>query len=227
MTQNKRKMREVLNFFKKRYGKSIENFTLKKRMDRKSLFRLLVTTILSQRAKDENTDMVSKRLFSVADTPEKMILLEKKKLEKIIYPSGPFRQKAERIIEISEKLSREYKNSFPRTREELLAFKGVGPKTADIILSYGYGKPVIAVDTHVEVVSKRLGLVREKAKYEEIRKTLENLTPPNKRFLVNLGFVNFGKEICITRKPKCEICPFTKFCRYYANNSLSFGANKK
>lgn len=208
-------MEKVLEYFKKRYGKSIENFAFN---ENKDLFRLLITTVLSQRSKDETTEKVSEKLFSYISKPEDVLKLGVKNLEKIIRPSGPFRQKAKRIFEISRILVEKYPHSFPRKREELLSLPGVGPKTADVVLSYGFGEPVIAVDTHVEIVSKRLGLVREKAKYEEIRKTLESFTKEKDRFFVNLGFVNFGKEICITQKPKCDICPFVKFCKYYKAN---------
>jgi len=216
--QNKRKMRIVLAFFRRKYGDEVDTSILKKRND---LFQLLISTVLSQRAKDETTEVVSKRLFSIVKTPEDILKLKKQRLESLIRPSGPFRQKAKKIIEISKVLVRDYKNSFPRTREELMSMHGVGPKTADIVLSYGYGVPVIAVDVHVDVVSKRLGFARHKAKYEEIRSSLEQLVPEKERFIVNLGFVNFGKEICITRRPRCGICGLKKICAYYNSNKKS------
>jgi endonuclease-3 len=205
-------MRIVLEYLKKRYGREVDNSILKKRSD---LFRLLVSTVLSQRAKDETTESVSERLFSVAKTPEDMLRLGRARLEALIRPSGPFRQKAKKITEISKVLLRNYRNSFPRTREELMSMHGVGPKTADIVLSYGYGEPVIAVDVHVDVCSKRLGFAGAKAKYEEIRASLESLVPENERRIINLGFVNFGKEICITRRPRCEACGLAPICAYY------------
>jgi endonuclease-3 len=213
LQEDRRRMRVILAYLKKRYGREVDTSVLKKRSD---LFRLLISTVLSQRSRDETTESVSGRLFSAAKTPEDMLGLGQKRLEVLIRPSGPFRQKAKKIIEISKVLAADYSNSFPRTREELMSMHGVGPKTADIVLSYGYGEPVIAVDVHVEVCSKRLGFAREKAKYEEIRSSLEKLVPENERFIVNLGFVNFGKEICRTRNPRCAICEFSKVCDYYA-----------
>lgn len=208
-------MRAVLAYLREKYGDDVDRSVLKKRND---LFQLLVSTVLSQRALDETTEMVSERLFTAVSTPEEILKLGRKKLESIIRPSGPFRQKAKKIIAISRTLENDYKNSFPRTREQLMSLYGVGPKTADIVLSYGYGVPVIAVDVHVDVVSKRLGLARAKAKYEEIRSSLESLVPAEERFIVNLGFVNFGKETCVTRKPKCGICELKKICDYYNSN---------
>ncbi len=219
----KQKMRIVLAYLRKKYGEEVDTSILKKRSD---LFRLLISTVLSQRAKDETTEVVSNRLFSVVSTPEDIVKLDRRNLESLIRPSGPFRQKAKKIIEISKVLTQDYKNSFPRTREELMALHGVGPKTADIVLSYGYGVPVIAVDVHVEVVSKRIGFARKKARYEEIRASLERFVPEKERFIVNLGLVNFGKAICITRKPKCEICELKKICNFY-NTGIKSNKSKK
>lgn len=216
--QKKHKMRIVLTYLRKKYGSDVDKSILKKRND---LFQLLISTVLSQRALDETTEIVSDHLFSVVRTPEDILKLKKQRLETLIRPSGPFRQKAQKIIEISKVLARDYENSFPRTREELMTLHGVGPKTADIVLSYGYGIPVIAVDVHVEVCSKRLGFARQKAKYEEIRSSLEQLVPEKERFIVNLGFVNFGKEICITRRPRCGICGLKRICAYYNSNKKS------
>ena len=208
------KMQRVLEFLRNRYGKKI-----KERMDRNpDLFELLVTTILSQRTRDENTSLASERLFSVVSSPEGILKLDDKKLEELIKPSGTFRQKAKRIKEMSRVLIRDYRDSFPRKRPELLTLPGVGFKTADVVLSYGFGKPVIAVDVHVEVCSKRLGFARKEAEYEEIRASLEELVDEEERFLVNLGFVNFGREICRTRNPKCVECELNDVCGFCISN---------
>lgn len=217
-------MRIVLAYLGRKYGDHVDGSILKKRSD---LFRLLISTVLSQRAKDETTEIVSERLFSNVKTPADILKLRRAKLESLIRQSGPFRQKAKKIIAISKALECEYKNSFPRTREQLMALYGVGPKTADIVLSYGYGVPVIAVDVHVDVVSKRLGFAGAKAKYEEIRSSLERLVPENERYIVNLGLVSFGKEICVTRKPKCAICELKKICIYYNSNKIRVSKPKQ
>ena len=211
------KMKRVLEFLKKRYGKKIEE-----RMDRNpDLFELLVTTVLSQRTRDENTSLASERLFSVVSSPEGILRLDDKELEELIKPSGTFRQKAKRIKEMSRILIRDYRDSFPRKRSELLTLPGVGFKTADVVLSYGFGEPVIAVDVHVEVCSKRLGFVRKEAEYEEIRASLEKFVSEEERFLINLGFVNFGRETCRPRNPKCEECKLNDICDFYLSNKKS------
>jgi endonuclease-3 len=217
-------MRIVLEYLDRKYGRDVDKSILKKRND---LFRLLISTVLSQRALDETTEVVSERLFSKVRTPSDILKLRRAELESLIRQSGPFRQKAKKIIAISKTLEKEYKNSFPRTREALMSLYGVGPKTADIVLSYGYGVPVIAVDVHVDVVSKRLGFAREKARYEEIRSSLERLVPESERYIVNLGLVSFGKEICVTRKPKCGICELKKICAYYNSNKIRVSKPKQ
>jgi endonuclease-3 len=211
--EKERKMRVVLDFLKRQYG-ARPTVALKRRND---LFQLLISTVLSQRSRDETTDAVSERLFSIVKTPEDVLKLERRRLEKIIRSSGTYRQKAKKIIEISKVLVRDYRDSFPRTREELMAMHGVGFKTADIVLSYGLGIPIIAVDTHVNRVSKRIGFIGEEANVEDVRIALETLAPENERFIVNRGMVNFGREICIPRKPRCPICELKRICDYYAN----------
>ncbi|MEM5772831.1 MAG: endonuclease III [Candidatus Aenigmatarchaeota archaeon] len=203
-------MQIVMKFLKKKYGKEIRSFLKTKR----DVFELLITTILSQRTRDENTRKAAKNLFSVVSKPEEILKLSDKKLQELIKPSGMYKQKAKNIKKLCKILVEELKGRIPRTREELMKLPGVGDKTADIVLSYGFGFPFIAVDIHVEVCSKRLGLVDKKADYMEIRKSLEEIVPKKDRYLVNLGFVRFGQEICLTRNPKCNACPFFDFCEF-------------
>jgi len=201
------KIEKLLKFLEKRYGYP--------EIGGGSHFQLLVSTVLSQRTRDENTRKASERLFTVAKTPETVNKLSLKNLEKLIRPSGPYRQKARRIKQLTKIILRDHKGRVPRTREELMRLPGVGYKTADIVLSYGFGIPTIAVDTHVNRIPKRLGLVREKANVEQVRKRLESLVTGKKRFLVNLGLVRFGQEICRPINPRCQDCPLRKVCKYY------------
>ena len=200
---------ELIRFLKRKYGKRI-----KEMMKREEPFKLLIITILSQRTRDENTKKASKNLFSRVKTPEEILELSEKELEELIKPSGMYRQKARKIKEVCRILLKKYKGKVPRKREELLKLPGVGLKTSNIVLSYGYGKPVIAVDVHVEVISKRLGLVPQSASVKEVEDILEELLPIKHRWIINLGMVQFGREICITRKPKCYMCPLNKISPY-------------
>jgi len=214
MNENKflrRKAKVLLEFLRRKYKRYVENHVARK----EGPFKLLIATILSQRTRDENTAKAARKLFSLASTPEKMLKLDEKTLETAIKVAGMYRQKAKRIREVCRILLRDFKGRVPDRREELLKLPGVGFKTSDVVLCYGFGVPTIPVDVHVEVFSKRFGLVNEKAGYEEIRKTLERLIPERDRYLVNLALVKFGKDVCRTRNPKCEMCEIKEYCDYY------------
>jgi len=208
--KNQQVINELIKILKERYGKDVRI----KHLNDKEIFQVLIGTILSQRTRDENSEKAAKNLFSVADTPEKILKLSKKELETLIKPSGPYKQKAKRIKQISKIILEKYKGKVPNSREELMELPSVGFKTSAIVLMYGFGIPAIAVDVHVEQISKRLGLVPQNAKPQEIEVKLEELFPIDKWYIVNLGFVMFGKEICLTRNPRCAICRFNKFCPY-------------
>lgn len=204
-------VKKLIRVLKERYGKKVRNYSLSNR----EVFKVLITTILSQRTRDENTERAANNLFSVADTPEKILKLSHKRLEKLIRPSGPYRQKAKRIKSVSKIILEKYKGKVPKTRKELMELPGVGFKTADVVLMYGHGIPSIAVDTHTNRVPKRIGLVDERVHVEEVKKTLESLIPKKDWYIVNMGLVQFGREICQPIRPKCEICPISKYCDYY------------
>jgi endonuclease-3 len=180
-------------------------------------FKVLISCILSQRTKDEVTREASEKLFKFANAPEKILKLSVKKIESLIYPVGFYKQKAKRIKKVCKILIEKYNGKVPNSREELLKLPGVGFKTADVVLSYGYGKPVIAIDTHVFQVARRLGLTKSDNP-EKIREDLHKIIPEKFRLIVNLLFVEFGKEICRTIRPKCEACPIKEFCEYYSKS---------
>jgi len=177
-------------------------------------FKVLVSCILSQRTKDEITEKASKRLLKFADTPRKILKMKEREIERMIYPVGFYRQKAKNLRKISRILIEKFKGRVPEKREELLKLPGVGFKTADVVLAYGFGKPVIPVDTHVAVISRRLGLTKAEDP-KKIREDLHNLIPSELRRIVNLLFVEFGKDVCRTRNPRCSACPIKKFCLWY------------
>ena len=201
------RIKKLIGFLEKRYGYP--------EIGKTPRFQLLISTVLSQRTRDENTAKASKQLFSVARTPKAISKLPQKEIESLIKPSGPYRQKALRIKKISKIIIKYYKGRVPRTREELMKLPGVGYKTADVVLSYGFGVPTIAIDTHCNRIPKRIGIVNEKANVEEVRKKLESLIKGRKRFLVNMGLVRFGQEICRPVNPRCKECTLNIICDYY------------
>jgi endonuclease-3 len=212
MVDNKALARRLISVLRERYP---ENTTAVHRTSNRDVFRTLVGCVLSQRTREENTERAASRLFAVAGTPEEIMRLPEKRLQALIKEAGFYRQKAKNIRLLSRKLVDEYGGEVPRKREELMALPGVGYKTADVVLCYGLGVPTIPVDVHVNVISKRLGLVPENASLEEVRETLERFVLEKDRGIVNRGLVMFGREICLTRKPRCSICPLSDGCCYY------------
>ena len=211
----------ILEFFQKEYGSFIDSSKLRKQ----KIFELLIETILSQRNRDENTEKAAKRLFSVARTPEQLVKLPTKKMHSLIRVSGPYKQKTKKIKETSKAILKNFGGKVPNTRKDLMSLYGVGYKTADIVLMYGFNIPSIAVDTHCNRVPKRLGLVDKKASVEKVKEKLEELFPKNKWYMINLGFVSFGKEICKPLNPVCikdrKKCPFSGFCKAYKTKEFS------
>lgn len=208
----KSKAKIICRFLKTKYKKHL--LDLKNWHD--SNFQLLIATILSQRTRDENTEKAAKQLFQEAKTPEAILKLKNNKLQQLIKPSGFYKQKAKNIKKVSKILLEKYNGKVPSTRAKLLELPGVGYKTADVVLCYGFGKAAIPVDVHVAVCSKRLGLT-ENTEPEKIRYDLEKVVPENCKRIINLGFVNFGKKICRTRNPRCNICKLKTICVYYKN----------
>jgi len=177
----------------------------------KDPFRVLISCLLSLRTKDEVTLKASERLFSVAKTPQEFLNLPTKKIEELIYPVGFYRVKAKRIKEISKIIIERYGGKVPDNLEELLTLPGVGRKTANIVITQGFNKYGIAVDTHVHRVSNRLGLVKTKTP-EETEVKLREIIPKKYWIELNDLFVSFGQNICTPISPRCSICPISKYC---------------
>jgi len=185
---------------------------LKKHEIIKSPFTTLISCILSLRTKDEVTDKASINLLSKYDTPEKIIGLSEEQIQELIYPVGFYKTKSKRIIETSKKLIEEYNGQVPNDFNDLLKFKGVGKKTAAIVMVYGYNSAdFIPVDVHVHVIANRLGWVKSKNP-DETMDELMKVIPKKYWTDINHLFVQFGQTICITISPWCSRCPIEKFC---------------
>ncbi|MEM2250906.1 MAG: endonuclease III [Candidatus Hadarchaeales archaeon] len=177
-------------------------------------FKVLISCVLSQRTREENTEKASRALFSIASTPKDILKIPEEEIAKIIRPVGFPKQKAKNILKICKILVEKYDGKVPADKEVLKSLPGVGEKTANVTLCYGFGIPCIPVDTHVNRISRRLGLVSWDAKLEEVEPTLRKIFKRKDWRLINLGMVQFGREICLPRNPKCEICPLKKLCLY-------------
>ena len=177
-------------------------------------FRILIGCVLSQRTREGNARRAADALFECASTPGDVLRMDPEELKNKIRCSGFYNQKARNVRAICETLTGKFDGVVPDDRAMLMSLQGVGPKTADIVLSHGFGKPAIAVDVHVETVAKRLGLVGEDAKPEEVKEALEDLFPPEKFRFVDSAIVRLGQERCGSRNPKCEGCFMGVVCSH-------------
>ena len=182
--------------------------------EREDPFLVLISTILSQRTRDEMTAQASQQLFAKYDTPQGIAHADRGDLERLIKPVGFYRQKAGQIQKVSRLLLERHGGVVPATYEELIELPQVGPKTANCVLVYGFGEPRIPTDTHVHRVSNRLGLVRTKAP-EATEQRLVATVPKEYWLLINELFIRFGKDVCRPIGPICPRCSFTEFCRFY------------
>jgi endonuclease-3 len=174
-------------------------------------FRVLVSTVISLRTKDEVTDEASRRLFLLADTPEALSKLDVRKIQKAVYPAGFYKTKARNLKDISRRLVEQYGGRVPDTVDELLTFKGVGRKTATLVVSLGYGKAAICVDTHVHRVSNRFGLVTT-SNPTETEFALMEILPRRYWIDYNELLVRFGQQVCKPVSPHCTTCPVRRPC---------------
>jgi endonuclease-3 len=176
-----------------------------------SPFRVLISCILSLRTQDATTAKASHRLFAVADTPEAMMRLTWKKIEKLIFPVGFYKTKAKNILEICRTLNDNYRGKVPDEIDELLKLRGVGRKTANLVVTLGYNKPGICVDTHVHRISNRWGYVKTTTP-EKTEFALRQKLPKQYWIEYNDLLVSFGQHLCKPISPLCSQCPVAKYC---------------
>lgn len=181
-------------------------------------YKILIGTILSARTRDETTTQVIKMLFSEFKNPDELSRADLKDIKKLIQKIGFYNVKANRIKEVSKILVEKYNSNVPSNLEDLLTFPGVGRKTANCVLVYGFRKPAIPVDIHVHRISNRIGIVNTK-KPEETEIDLQKSIDRRYWTGVNETFVTFGQNICLPIKPKCNLCHLTKICKYYGKNN--------
>ncbi len=174
-------------------------------------YLVLVSCILSLRTQDETTHQASKRLFRLARRPTEMIAFSPEEIEKTIYPVGFYRNKARTILQISRILIEKYGGRVPEEIDEILKLKGVGRKTANLVVTLGYGKPGICVDTHVHRITNRWGYVATKTP-EETEFALRKKLPQPYWIDINDMLVSFGQNLCRPISPKCSTCPLSKYC---------------
>lgn len=174
-------------------------------------FRVLISCVLSLRTKDEVTFPASERLFQKAPSMQEMRKLDPSEIEKIIYPVAFYKTKAKQIPEICRRILEEFDGKVPEEIDELLKFKGVGRKTANLVRTLGYGKLGICVDTHVHRISNRFGLVQTKMA-DETEFALRKILPQKHWIEYNDLLVTWGQNICKPISPICSACEIQRFC---------------
>lgn len=177
-------------------------------------YELLIATVLSAQCTDKRVNMVTKELFNKYDIFS-LALADQKEIENLIMPVGTFRRKSEYIIAIAKSLVESYQGKVPNNRKYLESLPGVGRKTCNVVLSNIYNEPAIAVDTHVERVSKRLAIAKEKDDVLTVEKKLMRFLPKEKWSRTHHQMVLFGRYICKSKNPNCSECNLKEFCKFY------------
>ncbi len=174
-------------------------------------FRVLIATVLSQRTRDEVTDRAAERLFKKYGTCRALACADTGDIEELIRDVGFYRIKAPRVKEIAQIIDNDFKGKVPDDMDTLLLLPGVGRKTANCVLVYGFGIDAVAVDTHVHRISNRLGFVRTGTP-RETETELRRVLPKRHWGHINEILVRFGQDICRPVRPKCSICPVSDIC---------------
>jgi endonuclease-3 len=174
-------------------------------------YKVLISTLLSLRTKDDVTTIASRKLFDQAGTPEGMLRLKAREIQKSIYPVGFYKRKAETLLRVSRILLERHDGRVPDDLEELLELPGVGRKTANLVLTLGYGKLGICVDTHVHRITNRLGYVSTKSP-EKTEMALREKLPKSWWIPINDILVAFGQGLCKPVSPWCSRCPVSQWC---------------
>lgn len=178
----------------------------------KDPYLLLISCLLSLRARDVSTIHVCRELFKYAKTPKELLAIPLVKLEKIIYKTGFYITKARVLRLVSQRLLDDFGGKVPKTKEELLSLHGVGQKTANLVLSLAFGIPAICVDTHVHKISNRLGLVKTK-NADQTEKALEKILPKKYWIEWNRLLVMWGQNVCVPISPFCSLCAIRPYCK--------------
>lgn len=178
---------------------------------RRDPFRVLISCVISLRTKDDVTATASKRLFAKARTPSSIAALPQDRIAELIYPAGFYRQKAKQIHGICEQLLEEHGGQVPDDLDTLLRLPGVGRKTANLVVTMGFGKPGICVDTHVHRISNRWRYVTTKTP-DETEQALRRKLPAEYWLEINDLLVTYGQNVCAPISPKCSVCEMEDIC---------------
>ena len=183
-------------------------------LNHRNAFELLIATILSAQATDVGVNKVTPKLFERFPTPAHLAEASEEAVIECIQSLGLYRSKAKNIRLCAQQLLERFNGEVPRTREELVSLAGVGRKTANVVMSVAFNIPAFAVDTHVERISKRLQICRQKDTVLEVEETLCRKIPKELWSRAHHWMIFFGRYHCIARKPKCHECPLLEMCAF-------------
>ena len=183
-------------------------------LNHRNAFELLIATILSAQATDVGVNKVTPKLFERFPTPAHLAEASEEAVIECIQSLGLYRSKAKNIRLCAQQLIERFNGEVPRTREELVSLAGVGRKTANVVMSVAFNIPAFAVDTHVERISKRLQICRQKDTVLEVEETLCRKIPKELWSRAHHWMIFFGRYHCIARKPKCHECPLLEMCAF-------------
>lgn len=205
----KGKVNEIIDILNKTYSMEYKCY-----LDHENAWQLLVATMLSAQCTDERVNIVTKKLFQRYKSVKDFAECDVSELEKYIYSTGFYKNKAKNIKNCMIKINDNYNGEVPSNLDELISLDGVGRKTANVIRGNIFHEPSIVVDTHVKRISKKLGLTKNDDP-EKIEMDLMKVLPKEQWILFNIQVIAHGRSICFARSPKCEICPLTKQCVAY------------
>ena len=183
-------------------------------LNHRNAFELLIATILSAQATDVGVNKVTPKLFERFPTPAHLAEASEEAVIECIQSLGLYRSKAKNIRLCAQQLLERFNGEVPRTREELVSLAGVGRKTANVVMSVAFNIPAFAVDTHVERISKRLQICRQKDSVLEVEETLCRKIPKELWSRAHHWMIFFGRYHCVARKPKCHECPLLEMCAF-------------
>lgn len=201
------KARAVLNRLKRRYP------DIETALDYDDPWQLLVATVLSAQTTDENVNRVTPVLFDRYPTPADLAGAPAADVEELVYSTGYYRQKASAVIELSADLVERFDGVVPDDLDELVTLKGVGRKTASVVLAEAFGRPAIAVDTHVKRTTSRIGLTDETDPVR-IERDLRALYPEKDWSGISMRYIQFGRDVCVARSPRCADCEMVPLCDF-------------
>lgn len=176
-------------------------------------YQVLVSTILSQQTTERNSRRASEQLFAECSCPAEIYEMDQGKLEKLIFCSGYYRQKARNIKAVTKAIVEDYDGEVPDDPDELMKLPSVGKKTAACVMRYGFGKPSVIVDTHINRVSQRLGISDSK-KPEDAQRALTETVPQDRWDDMDFAFITLGRTYCRPSSPDCCGCPVSQYCRF-------------